>query len=116
MELVGHEPNKVHGTLHYGPGPGSTQFNRNFTLPSGTFNDEFHVFSIEWKQDQIKWLVDGVAFATATKANFGSVNYPFNEDFFLIFNLAVGGNWPGNPDATTTFPQFLIVDYVRVYQ
>lgn len=116
MELVGHEPNKVHGTLHYGPGPGSTQFNRNFTLPTGTFNDAFHVFSIEWKEDQIKWLIDGTAFATATKANFGTVNYPFNEEFFLIFNLAVGGNWPGNPDATTTFPQFLIVDYIRVYQ
>ena len=50
------------------------------------------------------------------KADFGAINYPFNEEFFLIFNLAVGGNWPGSPDATTQFPQWLIVDYIRVYQ
>jgi beta-glucanase (GH16 family) len=116
MELVGHEPGKVYGTLHYGPGPGSIQFGRNYSLPSGTFNDEFHVFSIEWKQDQIKWFVDGNLYATANKSDFGTNNYPFNEDFFLIFNLAVGGNWPGSPDATTVFPQWLIVDYIRVYQ
>lgn len=116
MEVVGHEPNKTHGTLHFGPGPGSTQITRSTTLPSGTFNDEFHVFSLEWKQDQIKWLVDGNLFSTVNKADLGANNYPFNEEFFLIVNLAVGGNWPGNPDATTTFPQWLIVDYIRLYQ
>ena len=116
MEMVGHEPNKVHGTLHYGPGPGSTQISRSYTLPSGTFHDQFHVFSIEWTQDQIKWYVDGNLFSTVNKADFGSVNYPFNEEFYLIINLAVGGNWPGSPDANTSFPQYLIVDYVRWYQ
>lgn len=116
MELVGHEPAKTHGTLHYGPGPGSTQKGKSYTLASGTFNDEFHVFSLEWKQDEIKWFLDGNLFFTVNKSEFGSTNYPFNEDFFLIFNLAVGGNWPGSPDATTTFPQYLIVDYIRVYQ
>jgi beta-glucanase (GH16 family) len=116
MELVGHEPNRSHGTVHYGPGPGSTQYNKSYALPSGKFNDEFHVFSIEWKQDQIRWFIDGVPFSTFTKADAGANTYPFNEEFFLIFNLAVGGNWPGNPDATTYVPQWLIVDYVRVYQ
>jgi beta-glucanase (GH16 family) len=116
MELVGHEPNRSHGTLHYGPGPGSTQFNRSYTLPSGKFHDEFHVFSLEWKQDQIKWYIDGNLFSTFNKSDAGANTYPFNEEFFLIFNLAVGGNWPGNPDATTYVPQWLIVDYVRVYQ
>lgn len=116
MEMIGHEANRTYGTLHFGPGPGSTQLGRNYTLPSGIFNDEFHVFSLEWKQNQIKWLVDGVVYSTYTNADFGTNNYPFNEDFFLIFNLAVGGNWPGNPDAATYFPQWLIVDYVRVYQ
>lgn len=116
MEVVGHEPNKTHGTLHYGPGPGSTQINRNYTLPSGTFNDAFHVFSLEWKEDQLKWLIDGNIFSTVNKADLGANNYPFNEEFFLIFNLAVGGNWPGNPDVNTYFPQWLIVDYIRVYQ
>lgn len=116
MELVGHEANKSHGTLHFGPGPGSTQISRSYTLPAGIFNDEFHVFSIEWKQDQIKWFIDGNLFSTVNSADLGAATYPFNEEFFLIFNLAVGGNWPGSPDASTYFPQWLIVDYVRVYQ
>lgn len=116
MEVVGHEPGKTHGTLHFGPGPGSTQISRNYSLPAKTFNDEFHVFSLEWKEDQIKWLVDGNVFSTVNKADLGANNYPFNEEFFLIVNLAVGGNWPGSPDATTYFPAWLIVDYIRVYQ
>lgn len=116
MEMIGHEPGRTYGTLHFGPGPGSTQLGRNYTLPSGIFNDEFHVFSLEWKQDQVKWLVDGVSYSTYTIADFGTNNYPFNEDFFLIINMAVGGNWPGNPDSSTYLPQWLIVDYVRVYQ
>lgn len=116
MEVVGHEPQRTHGTIHYGPGPGSTSINRNYTLPSGTFNDEFHVFSLEWKQDQLKWYVDGNLFSTINKADLGAFNYPFNEDFFMIINFAVGGNWPGSPDASTTFPQWLIVDYLRVYK
>ena len=116
MEMIGHQPSTTYGTLHFGPGPGSTQLGGNYTLPSGLFNDEFHVFSIIWKQDQIQWLVDGVAYSTHTVAEFGSNTYPFNENFFLIFNMAVGGNWPGSPDATTYLPQWLIVDYIRVYQ
>jgi beta-glucanase (GH16 family) len=116
MEMLGHEPNKVYGTLHYGPGPGSIQIGKNFTLPTGSFSDEFHVFSLIWKQDQIQWLIDGNVYGTANKADFGANNYPFNEQFYFIFNVAVGGQWPGNPDASTYFPQWMIVDYVRVYQ
>lgn len=116
MEVVGHEPNRTFGTIHYGPGPGSTQISRNYLLSAKTFNDEFHVFSLEWKQDQIKWLIDGNVFSTVNKADLGSNNYPFNEEFYIIFNLAVGGNWPGSPDANTYFPQWLVVDYIRVYQ
>ncbi|CAN5901475.1 hypothetical protein BH11BAC4_BH11BAC4_26410 [soil metagenome] len=116
MEMIGHEPNRSYGTLHFGPGPGSTQLGGNYTLPSGIFNDEFHVFSIEWKQDQIKWLIDGTVYSTHTLSEFGANNYPFNENFFLIVNMAVGGNWPGSPDATTYLPQWLILDYIRVYQ
>jgi len=117
MELVGHEPNKVYGTLHFGPGPGSTMISRGYTLPgAATFNDEFHVFSLEWKMDQIKIFVDNNLYSTVNKPDVGTATYPFNEEFYFIFNLAVGGNWPGNPDATTVFPQWLIVDYIRVYQ
>lgn len=116
MEMIGNEPNRSYGTVHYGPGPGSTQISRNYTLSSGLFNDEFHVFSVEWKLDQVKWFIDGNLFSTVNKADLGSNNYPFNEDFYLIINFAVGGNWPGSPDGSTYFPQWLIVDYVRVYQ
>ena len=116
MEMVGHEPSKVYGTLHFGPGPGSTQISRGYTLGSGTFNDAFHVFSVEWQQDQLKFYVDNQLYSTVNRSDLGSATYPFNESFYLIFNLAVGGNWPGNPNATTSFPQWLIVDYVRVFQ
>jgi beta-glucanase (GH16 family) len=116
MEVKGGEPAKTLGTLHYGPGPGSTYISRNYTLPAGNFNDQFHVFSLEWKQDQIKWLVDDNVFSTINKADIGANNWPFNELFYLIINLAVGGNFPGPVDANTQFPQWLIVDYLRVYQ
>ncbi|MBC8005002.1 MAG: glycoside hydrolase family 16 protein, partial [Verrucomicrobia bacterium] len=116
MELVGHEPNKSYGTLHYGPGPGSTQISQSYTLSASDFQNAFHVFSIEWKADQIKWYVDGNLFKTVNKTDIGSAVYPFNEQFFFIFNLAVGGNWPGSPDAATVFPQWMIVDYIRVFQ
>lgn len=117
MEMVGHDPGRTHGTLHYGPGPGSIQYNRNTALSSGTLHDEFHVYSLEWKQDQVKWFLDGNLFSTANKSDLqAGTTYPFNEDFYFIVNLAVGGNWPGSPDAATSFPQWLIVDYIRVYQ
>jgi beta-glucanase (GH16 family) len=116
MEMIGHEPNRTYGTLHFGPGPGSTQLGSNYTLASGTFNTEFHVFSLEWKPDEIKWYVDGNLYSTVSKADMGGNNYPFNEDFFFIINMAVGGNWPGSPEASTYFPQWLIIDYIRVYQ
>ncbi|OLY91566.1 Calx-beta domain-containing protein [Cnuella takakiae] len=116
MELLGHEPNKVYGTVHFGPGPGSTQISRSTVNAAGALSNAFHVYSLEWKEDQIQWLIDGNVFSTISKADLGTNNYPFNEAFHLIVNLAVGGNWPGNPDASTYFPAWLIVDYVRVYQ
>ena len=116
MEYLGSEPSKVLGTLHYGPGPGSTYLTKTTTLPSGTFNDKFHVFSLEWEEDEIRWYIDQNLYATINKADIGNNNYPFNERFFFIINMAVGGNLPGSPDASTVFPQHLIVDYIRVYQ
>lgn len=116
MELKGGEPSRVLGTLHYGPGPGSTYISRNYNLPAGTFNDEFHVFSIVWEQDLIKWYVDNNLYSTIAKADIGANTWPFNESFFFLINLAVGGNFPGAPDANTYFPSFFIVDYLRIYQ
>ncbi|RYY12379.1 MAG: glycoside hydrolase family 16 protein, partial [Chitinophagaceae bacterium] len=116
MEYIGSEPSKVLGTVHFGPGPASTYITKTTTIPEGTFNDRFHVFSLEWEQDVIRWLIDGSVYATFTKAEVGINNYPFNERFYFILNMAVGGNLPGNPDATTTFPKNLVVDYVRIFQ
>ena len=78
--------------------------------------NEVVVSSNRWEEDKMEWLVDGQVYSTVTKADVGANNYPFNEQFHLIINLAVGGNWPGNPDASTKFSQHYIVDYVRVFQ
>ena len=118
MELIGSSPNTVHGTIHYGadwtqhnyPGSGTS-------IPwTETFSDEFHVFSIDWDENGITWLLDDQPFYTIDNAVTGSQPYPFDNPFFFIMNIAVGGQWPGYPDATTEFPQFMAVDYVRVFQ
>lgn len=117
MEYLGHEVNKSYGTLHYGSSTATHGSKGNFyVLNSSTFYDQFHVFSMEWKQDQIKLFVDDNLFLQINKSDLGSAPYPFNAPFFFIFNVAVGGNWPGAPDANTVFPQRMFVDYVRVFQ
>lgn len=116
MEYLGHQTNKIYGTIHWGNvGAQSTQISQGYVLPSGNFNEKFHVFSLIWTSDKMEWYVDDVKFLTANKSQVNG-NYPFDKPFFLIFNVAVGGNWPGSPDATTVFPQRMIVDYVRVFQ
>ena len=118
MELVGSSPSTVHGTIHFGAD--WTQHNyvgQGTSLPSGeTFADEFHVFSIDWNEDGITWFIDDQPFYSVTSTVTGGQPYPFDNPFFFILNVAVGGQWPGYPDATTTFPQFMAVDYVRVFQ
>ncbi len=119
MELVGHEPNRVHGTLHFGgASPNNTSTTGSYTLPAGNFSDDFHVFRLEWQPGEMRWYIDNVHFQTRTQwwSRGGPFPAPFNQRFHLLLNVAVGGNWPGNPDATTTFPQRMEVDYVRVYR
>ncbi len=119
MELLGHEPNKVHGTVHFAQPNGNHQFKgSSITAPAGKkYTDEFYVYSIIWVEDKIEFFVNDQLYYTITPAVIGSQNpYPFNDPFFFIFNVAVGGNWPGSPDATTLFPQHMIVDYIRVFQ
>ncbi len=117
MELIGTFPSRSHGTMHWKPVTGTnTSKGAEYNLSSGDFSQQFHVFSIIWSADMIKWLVDDQLFLTTTKADVGAANYPFNAPEFFIFNVAVGGNWPGPPDAGTQFPQRMFVDYVRVFQ
>ena len=117
MENIGKEPGTVHGTVH-GPGySGDAGIGRPSTLPgSAALADDFHVYAIEWETNRIRWLLDGRVYFTLTPANLpAGKEWVFNQPHFLLLNLAVGGGWPGNPDATTTFPQRMTVDYVRVY-
>jgi beta-glucanase (GH16 family) len=119
MELVGHEPNKVHGTLHYSRAGGRhTYTGTNTALASGTFADDFHVFRLDWEPGLMRWYVDDRLYQTQTnwQSRVKSFPAPFDQRFHLILNLAVGGNWPGSPDGTTVFPQAMLVDYVRVYR
>ena len=90
----------------------------DFVLEEGSFADDFHVFTFIWEEDAMHWYIDGVHFQTFTEWYTQNVPYPapFDATFYLQLNLAVGGEWPGNPDETTVFPQQLLVDYVRVYQ
>ena len=118
MEVIGSSPSTTHGTIHFGAD--WTQHNyvgQGTSLTSGqTFADEFHVFSIEWDANGITWLLDDSPFYSVSPNVVGSQPYPFDHPFFFILNVAVGGQWPGYPDATTTFPQFMAIDYVRVFQ
>ncbi|WP_369371302.1 family 16 glycosylhydrolase [Promicromonospora sp. Populi] len=116
MENIGREPTRVHGTLH-GPGySGATPITGSYVHPQNwAFADTFHTFAINWSPNSITWYVDGVAYQTFTPANLGGDTWVFNQPFFFILNVAVGGNWPGYPDGTTQFPQTMRIDYVRVY-
>jgi len=118
MENIGKESGTVHGSLH-APGYPGTGYTAAYSLPSGqNFADNFHVFAVEWEPQRIRLYVDGNLYATDTPAASPvPASWPFDsQPFFILLNLAVGGDWPGNPNATTQFPQQMLVDYVRVYQ
>jgi Glycosyl hydrolases family 16/Calx-beta domain len=118
MELAGDLPNRVVGTVHFGANISQHQYISMPKYLSGTanFQDEFHVFSLNWVADKIEFLVDNEVFHTITPASLNGAPYPFNKNFFFVFNVAVGGTFPGDPNNTTPFPQNMIVDYVRVFQ
>jgi beta-glucanase (GH16 family) len=115
MENLGREPSIAHGTIH-GPGySGADGPSGTYTLPGGAvFSDDFHVFAIEWEPNTIRWYVDGNHYSTKTPADIGGNTWVFDHGFFFILNVAVGGDWPGDPDETTVFPQRMLVDYVHV--
>ncbi|WPX08917.1 carbohydrate binding domain-containing protein [Anaerocellum danielii] len=124
MELLGQEPNKVYGTIHYG-NP-HTYHGGNYTLPDGKkFSDDFHIFALEWEPGEIRWYVDDVLYYKTSdwfsRSSNEAFDYtypaPFDREFYLILNVAVGGNWPGYPPENADyFPQRMEVDYVKVYK
>ena len=116
MEHVGHQPAVVHSNLH-GPGySGARPISASYTLPQGRAADAFHLFAVEWEADVIRVYFDDTLYNTRTPANLpAGARWVYDRPFFMLLNLAVGGNWPGSPDDSTAFPQQMLVDYVRVY-
>ncbi|WIB25979.1 glycoside hydrolase family 16 protein [Curtobacterium sp. MCSS17_015] len=116
MENIGREPGTVHGTVH-GPGySGAEGIGGGATLPQGAFADDFHVYAVDWRPGSISWSVDGATYRTITPTDTNGDPWVFDKPFFVILNVAVGGGWPGSPDATTRFPQQMLVDWIRVWQ
>ncbi|GAA4440676.1 hypothetical protein GCM10023188_38230 [Pontibacter saemangeumensis] len=115
MEFVAAEPDKVLGTIHYGdPYPNNKHQGANFVLNSGTFADDFHNFAIEWEPGVIRWFVDDILYLTKTTQDLSPYNWPFDQRFHFLLNMAVGGNL-GGPVDDSIFPKSMDVDYVRVY-
>lgn len=117
MEMIGGagaNDRTTYGTVHWSNAGAHAQYGGSKSLTSGKLADNFHVFSITWDANSIHWLLDNVEFHTVDTSP--AEMSEFREKFFLILNVAVGGNWPGSPDATTVFPQKMYVDYVRVFQ
>ncbi len=118
MENVGFEPFTVHGSLH-GPGySGANPLSAAYSLPGNTrFSDGFHVFAIEWEPKEIRFYVDGSLYETQKASSLPpGKHWAFDHPFYVVLNLAVGGYWPGDPDASTRFPATMLVDYVHVYR
>ena len=116
MEMIGgnSRENTVHGTVHWENNGTRAQYGGENKISSGTLADKFHVFSIVWDSTSIRWYIDNQQYHIIDTTP-GELD-EFRRNFFFIFDVAVGGDWPGSPDNTTTFPQHMIVDYVRVFQ
>ena len=124
MEVMGQDTNKLYGTIHYGNPHAESQ--GTYTIEDGkkSFSDGFHTFTCDWEPGKITWYVDGKKYHEesnwhSTTEGQGTLTYPapFDQPFYIILNLAVGGSWVGNPNETTNFKNNpFVVDYVRVYQ
>ncbi|MBO9339646.1 MAG: glycoside hydrolase family 16 protein [Chloroflexus sp.] len=113
MENIGN-PTTVYGTVH-GPGyAGGNAISKAF-VSTVDLSADFHIYAVEWEADEIRWYVDDQLYHTVRREQVPG-EWVFDHPFFILLNLAVGGNWPGYPDETTIFPQQLQVDYIRVYQ
>jgi beta-glucanase (GH16 family) len=116
MEMIGgpNRDNTSYGTAHWEDNGQHLHSGGNYTLNSGIFADEFHKFTIIWDYQTIRWFVDDNLFYTFNLTSFGKTE--FHKEFFIIFNVAVGGDWPGPPNSSTVFPQKMEIDYVRVFK
>jgi beta-glucanase (GH16 family) len=124
METWGSRPDTIAGTIHYGQQwPGNTHSGNEYKFTDST-TQQFHTYSIEWEPNEIRWYVDGILYSTKndwySRSQNEPANYaypaPFDQPFHLLMNLAVGGNFDGDPTPDTVFPQAMEIDYVRVYE
>jgi len=121
MEYLGDEPSTVFGTIHGPEFSGAESISKEYILQNDRFDTDFHVFGIEWSPNRINWYMDDVLYLSLTPEDVeeetdGQGEWVFDDrSFYMILNIAIGGNLPGNPTAETVFPQSMVVDYVRVY-
>lgn len=120
MEYLGDSPTVVFGTVHGPEYAGANSISKEYELENDRFDTDFHVFGIEWSPNRINYYVDDVLYQSITPETIseetnGAGEWVFNRPFYIIINMAVGGNLPGSPNANTVFPQRMLVDYVRVY-
>jgi beta-glucanase (GH16 family) len=116
MELRGSKPKELLSTMHFANTAGTHDYKGTTNTVPTDLSEDFHIYSMVRSQDQIRMYLDGVQYYTFTKGDVGAGSYPFNNKFFVILNLAIGGDFDGNPDITTTFPQQMEVDYVKFFQ
>ncbi|WP_264521320.1 glycoside hydrolase family 16 protein [Flavobacterium sp. N1994] len=114
MELRGQSPSIINGTIH-GPGySGANAISSNYFLQNSRFDVDYHIFAVEWDATKIDFFVDGFLYNRINKSDVPG-EWVYDHAFYMILNVAVGGNYLGNPNAGTPFPQKMIIDYVRVY-
>ncbi len=116
MEYLGEDKMEILGTAHFGSDLASHRFNSVlYDVPNENFDEVYYVYSIIWEEDKITWLVNDVAYHSITPSDTNGEPYPFNDEFYLLMNLSVGGNLPVAP-ISSEYPAFLIIDYIRVFQ
>ncbi|MDF1699357.1 MAG: family 16 glycosylhydrolase [Saprospiraceae bacterium] len=116
VELIGDKMDEIHGSMHFGKvWPNNSNVQASYHLNKGEFSDEFHTFAIEWEEGEIRWLLDDHLYSTQRSEDIAPLKWPFDQNFHIVLNIAVGGTWPGNPDETTSFPQAMEVEYIRVF-
>ncbi len=116
MEHIGREPDRVHGTVHGPRYSGGEGIGGSYRFEDAPPSADFHTYAIEWEPERIRWYADDVHYATVMPSILPRAqNWVFDHPFFLILNLAVGGEWPGEPTEETTFPQEFVIDHVRVF-
>lgn len=116
MEVLGSEPDTLHGTLH-APWPWAPHGVAGIAVSSSPLSSAFHVYGVQWAPDRISFLLDGSIYQTITPSDLPpGAPWPFRHPYFLVLDLAVGGVWPGSPDTSTRFPATMLIDWVRVWR